>query len=204
MPFRCLLVVMAILVTSNSYAANRDLASDHPNDGAALKLWERAAAEAPATHLLVGDAAPSFSFHGADGAWHPFFDPSRQGALMLVFGARESDLLELESARELFRDLGVTPVVFMDRRTSGANRFAQRLGITSTIVSDPKCAIADLYNSIDPLSHRHAPSFFVLDERRTIRALGHGKLPSSMTILFLAAQGLGLPLPDSYWSLAIE
>lgn len=123
---------------------------------------------------------------------------------MLVFGARESDLLELESSRELFRDLGVTPVVVMDRRTSGANRYAQRLGITSTIIADPKCAIGDLYNSIDPLSHRHAPSFFVVDERRMIRALGHGKLPSSMTMLFLAAQGLGLPLPDSYWSLAAE
>jgi hypothetical protein len=100
--------------------------------------------------------------------------------------------------------MGITPVVVIDRRVSSARSMANRLQLTSSVVTDPKCAIADLFNSVDPLNHRHSPSFFVVDQNRTVRALGHGTLPTPIRMLVIAARGLGRPLPDAAWSYLTE
>jgi alkyl hydroperoxide reductase subunit AhpC len=81
---------------------------------------------------------------------------------------------------------------------------AARNGFTSPVVADPKCAIADLFNSLNPLNHRHAPGFFVIDEQGTIRALQHGPLPSSIEMLMVSARGLGRALPESAWTWVTE
>lgn len=196
---RFLLVAVAMLAVESAQAA--DVGPwDDPIRSATLAVWNVAAAGPPSTHLEVGDQAPSFSYLGNDGAWHRSVDLSAEGAILLVFGAREPNLVELENARGLFADLGITPVIVMDRSASSARSVAQRLGITSPVMLDPKSAIGDLFNSIDPLNHRHAPSFFVLDEKRTIRALGHGEIPSAIEMLLHSARGLGRPLPESAWS----
>lgn len=194
MPIRFLVVAVAFLAVDGAQAAGpREIFTSSA-------VLQAVAADPPATRLLVGDDAPAFSYMGVDGDWHRSADLCADRPVLLVFGAREENLVELERSRQLFQDLGVTPVVVLDRRTGAVNSVAKRLGLTSNLVADPKCAIADLYNSIDPLNHRHSPSFFVLDQNRTIRAIGHGELPTSIQMLILSARGLGLPLPESAWS----
>lgn len=201
MPLRALLASLALLVANVAIAGDRFRSLDDPPNSAVLSLWGHVAAEPPATLLLVGDDAPAFSYLGPDGEWHRFSDLIVQGPMLMVFGARDADLLELENIRSVFRDLGVTPVIVVDRRTGSAKAMAERLGLSAPVVVDPKCAIAGLYNSLDPRSLRHAPAFFVVDEKRTIRALGHGALPAAIEMVVLTARSLGLPLPESVWSL---
>src|SRR5206468_3536625 len=77
--------------------------------------WTAAGCLAPG--LAVGDPAPAFSYLGVDGRWHRSRDLTARGAMLLVFGARESQLLDLEAARSAFGALGVQTVVVLDMRT---------------------------------------------------------------------------------------
>ena len=201
MPFRSTVAVLALLLVSTAQA---DVRGGPENDRGAgdVTLWLQAL-DPPATTLAVGDEAPAFSYLGDDGAWHRFSDVNARGPVLLLFGAREDELLAVEKQRALFHDVGILPVAVLDRRVSAAGAVSRRLGITSTVLADPKCAIADLYNSLNPLNHRHAQSFFVLDGRGTIRAMSHGALPSALDLVVLSARGLGLPLPESVWSAVI-
>jgi peroxiredoxin len=193
---RIMLAGMAMLFACTAQAGDLGYHSDDPVNSSVSSLW-LGAADTPIAPLVVGDDAPSFSFMSSDGKWHEFKELSSHGSLLLVFGASAEDLKALEQTRALFLDLGVTPVAALDRRPASAGKFARRVGLSCPIISDPQCAIGWLYGSLDPLSHRHAPAFFVLDEKRTIRALGHGELPTAMKMLWVTARGLGRPLPES-------
>ena len=200
MPRATLLAGLALLIACAAQAADHRLPADDPVNSAATSLWHVTAPDPPTLFLQVGDEAPAFSYLGPDGGWHEFKDLSAHRSLLLIFGARQEDLRSLEEARSLFHDLGVTPVVVIDRRTGAAASLARRLELSCPIITDPICAIGDLFNSLDPLSRHHAPAFFVVDEARTIRALGHGVLPSPIQMLWVTARGLGRPLPESAWS----
>ena len=50
---------------------------------------------------------------------------------------------------------------------------------------------------MDGSTQGHAPSFFVIDETRKIRALGHGPLPAPLELLAVSSYSLGRPLPES-------
>lgn len=193
MPIRFLVVAVTLLASTGVQAADQETFIGTP-------FLNAVSAEPSATRLLVGDDAPTFSYLGVDGQWHRSADLCANRAILLVFGARDENLAEIERSRSLFDDLGVTPVVVLDRRCGAASSAAKRLGLTSHVVADPKCAIADLFNSIDPLNHHAAPSFFVIDGNGTIRTIGHGQLPTSLQMLIFSARGLGLPLPESAWS----
>lgn len=153
--------------------------------------------EPPTTRLVVGDQAPEFSYLGVDGMWHRASDLLAQGSVVLIFGADEAELRALDDARDAFLDLGVVPAFLLDMRPGSVASLQRRLGLRSPLVSDPQRAIAELYNSVDPLTSRHAPAFFVLDEAHTIRALCHGALLPPDRLLALSAQTLGRPLPQA-------
>ena len=186
-----------MFLACTAHAAEGDFAASIPPNTAPLTLWSRAAAEPVSKVLQVGDRAPAFSYLGTDGRWHRFADLAGQGPVLLVFGASDVDLKALESARPVFRDLGLLPVAVLDMRTGSAMTYGRRLGLTGPIITDPMLAVADLFNSINPVNLRHAPSFFVVDAGGTIRALRHGSLPPVTLMLGLSAHLLGRPLPES-------
>jgi len=199
MPVRSFIVGLALLFACAAWAGNRPPADSMPNT-AVLPLWERTAAEPPTTRLIVGDEAPLFTYLGTEGGWRPFSELLSDGPVLLVFGAREGDLMALQQARPLFLELGVSPVVVLDRRASSTASLARRLNLSCPIIPDPMRAIADLYNTLDPRSLRPAPSFFVLDENHRIRVLSRGPLPSAVEMLSASARGLNRPLPESTWN----
>ena len=154
--------------------------------------------------LAVGDVAPEFSYIGADGQWERFGALLNHGPVVLVFGMREGDMKSLESARTVFMDLGVTPAVAMDMRPGSAVRLARRVGLSATVVADPRCAIATVFNCLDPANLHHAPAYFVVDEHHRIRAIGHGALPTPLQLAALSARSLGKPVPESAYSMSVR
>jgi peroxiredoxin len=147
------------------------------------------------TPLTVGDSAPMFSFMAADGRWHRSEELMQRGPVLIVFGATAPDLRALGRLRDAFRELGVTPVAVFNLPTRSTRALADRMNMSGPALADPMCAIAELYNSLDPANGKHAPSYFVVDDHRIIRALRHGALPDASTLLGSSARCLGLPLP---------
>lgn len=195
-------VVLAVLMCAcTASAAERGPVpanSDSPAETGSL----RHVAEATAGRLQVGDAAPMFSFIGTDGAWHAFRQRYAGRAVVLVFGAEEQELKDLDAARAVFADLGVSPIAVLDMSSGSASRFVRRVGIECEVVTDVRRAIGELYGSLDSLTRRHAPSYFVLDGSGTIRGYRHGSLPSPSQLVMATARHLGRPLPESAWLLS--
>jgi peroxiredoxin len=162
-------------------------------------LQPRAVEPASAT-LNVGDTAPAFSYMGNDGSWHHLDDLVADGALLLVFGASDRDLASIDEYSPAFRELGVTPVAILRMATRGTRATAKRLQLESRLLADPMCAIAGLYNSLDPTSCGPVSSYFVLDQGRRIRAMRYGPLPPPELLVASAARALGRPLPPSILS----
>jgi peroxiredoxin len=200
MPLRWLAAAFALLLPLTANAAEPLIRSDVPPNLSVLTIWNQAAQEPAEIRLIVGDRAPRFSYLDIGGQWKQFSDLSTGSALLLIFGASESDLVAIEEKRQVFQELGVTPVAVVDGRSTSMRALQRRQAFTGPIITDPKRAIGGLFNSLDPRSLTHAPSFFVLDEKRRIRALGHGALPSPIRMLSLSASSLGRALPKSAWS----
>src|SRR5262245_61201332 len=154
-------------------------------------------ADVPAAWLDVGDRAPMFSYLAGDGRWHRSEDLLGDGPILLIFGPTDEALTGLEKMRTAFGELGVRPVAVMAVAARTANGLAHKLGVEVSILSDPMCAIAGLYNRLDARSGRHATSYFVVDNKRTIRALYYGELPDAQLLIGSCARALGRPLPQN-------
>ncbi len=192
---RNLMAGLALLAAVTAHAEERET-SFPAYDGApqpARHDWI-ITVEPPATRLVVGDAAPEFSYLGPDGRWHRASELLARGSVLLVFGADDRELLAMEQARDAFLDLGVVPAFVLDVGPGQVASLQRRLRLASPLLSDPRRAIAELYNSVDPHTARHAPGFFVLDAKHTIKAIGHGAIPPTERMLALSAELLGRPL----------
>jgi len=160
--------------------------------------------EPDAATLQVSAPAPMFSYIGADGAWHRAEDLLSRGPVLLVFAAEDDDLRAVQKRAAAFEELGVRPVAVMDLPTRGTAALTRRLGLTTTLVSDPMSAIAGLYRTIDRTTGTHAPAYFVIDTRRTVRAMYYGPLPPAELLIATAARSLGRPLPASVFTTSDE
>jgi hypothetical protein len=196
MPFRWLAAAFTLLFPLGLEAA--ELApSENPRNESVLRTWNQVAVEPTQLRLTVGDRAPGFSYLDINGQWQSFTELSSGVPMLLVFGANSADLAAIEEMRVVFQDLGVVPVAVMDGRAAAVRALLRKGAFSGPIITDPKRAIAGLYNSVDPGSLTNAPGFFVLDEGRKIRALGRGSLPPPMSLVTLSARTLGRPLPKS-------
>jgi peroxiredoxin len=202
---RCRTLVISALMAlaaTGAHAVERagPSSTEHPPDRPGARSPIASTTARP--YFDVGDRAPEFSFLGTDGRWHALHELLLQGDVMLVFGAREEALREIESMRSIFTDLGVQPVAVLDMSAGSASRYSKRLEIGIPIVSDSQCAIGDLFGSLDPSTRRHAPGYFVVDGKGLIRAYKRGPLPPARRLLAAAARGLSRPLPESAWLLS--
>jgi peroxiredoxin len=191
MSFRFAVAASLLLAPVTAHAALHTLDFDEPRKSTVLSIWQEASSVTPTTQLVVGDAAPGFSFLGSDGAWHKFSQLAEHQSVLLVFGATEIELTELDRARTEFLDLGIVPIVVVDRSNGTASALRRRLELSCRVISDPMRAIADLYNCVDWNGPSHMPSYFVLDEDHRIRVLGRGELPGVKRLIETSARGLG-------------
>src|SRR5262249_21253455 len=140
----------------------------------------------------LGDPAPNFSFEGYDGHLMRLHHLLDQGPVLLVFGAREADLLRLQQERGPLLDLGIVPVAIVDTKPGATRALVKRMCLQYTVLADSRGVIADQFNTVD--GERVVPSWFVLDARGRVRGLARGGLPA-LDYPRLCARALALPMP---------
>jgi len=199
---RNILVVAGLVLATGATGAERMPSGPPVGDSPSHDGSTPLATESTTGRIQVGDSAPAFSFMGTDGGWRAFRQLFSGGAVLLVFGAEEDQLRDLDALRPVFADLGVSPVAVLDMSSGSASRFVRRIHLGCSVVSDPRRAIGDLYGSLDLATRRHAPSYFVVDGRGMIRGYRHGPLPSARQLLMTSARHLGRPLPESAWMMS--
>jgi peroxiredoxin len=194
MKLTLLFAVTALLATADGPKGSATPSSDiTPGGSEGTSLLARPL-ETFNTEVKVGDDAPDFSYQGVDGRWLHLQDILVQGPVLLVFGADELTLRVIEHERERLMDLGVVPVAITDARSGAARAMVSRNALLYTVLSDTRGTIASQFNSVDPTTGRHRPTWFVVDPRRRVCGLGRRGLPLR-GYPALAAGALGLPTP---------
>lgn len=158
-----------------------------------------AGAEPPVTVVMTGDPAPDVSWDGPGSRPQRLRDLRAQGHVLLVFAPSDAQLQALERDRDRLLDLRVLPVAVLDRGARATESLARRLGLHFTLVPDPRDVVASQFNTLDPLTHRSTPAWFVVDRWGRVRGLDRTGVPDGgyprlvSTALVLAAPGATLP-----------
>jgi len=204
MQYRIGIAVIALLLATGVAGSSpgRDRTPMPQVTPEANPVFQKAAPEPSTADLRVGESAPMFSYLSIDGRWHGFGELVENRPVLLIFGAQEGEIEGLQDVRTIFDDMGISVAIALDMRAGSAATYSKRMKLDGPIISDPKRAIAGLYHSLDQRSLRHAPAYFVVDTKRTIRAMGYGSMPSPPQLIAITARGLGLPLPQAAWHLS--
>lgn len=167
------------------------VSSTTPADPGVPALSHRAA-EPPSAPLMVGDVAPDFTWQ-ADSRRHVSMrQVLEHGAVLLVFAPDDAHLASLQRERDGLLDLGVVPVAVVPHRSGTAESRARKLGLAYTVVPDNRRIVAGQYGAVDEMRQSMVPSWFVVDRRGQVRALGRGGIPEQ-NLARLAATVLAIP-----------
>ena len=128
MTLRHVILGTTLLIANEATAAERMFEPTYADPPAATSGLQAVAPDSPATRLLAGDRAPSFSYLAPDGHWYQFSELCAKGPVLLVFGAGETELRSLQKVLPLFADLGVTPAAVVDRRCGSHPDIRQHRG----------------------------------------------------------------------------
>jgi len=149
----------------------------------------------PPTIVMVGDAAPDFSYKSFDGAWRKLADLRASGPVLLVLGPDTDELKALQAERDRLLDLGVIPVAICDVAPHTAYGMVRDMHLGFSLLADPQHVIAEQFNATDGHTLATAPAWFVVDQTGNVRAMGHGAFPPGGYVA-LASHALGVPLPN--------
>lgn len=196
MPRSVTVACISVLFATNVWAADPS-PMNSPSHVETPRSFSPAFTEPEAAPLQIGASAPMFSFLGADGRWHRFEELLTLGSVVVIFAPTDDDLAGVQSYRESLEQIGVRAVPILDLPTRKTSALAKKLGYDGTLLSDPMSAIAGLYHTINATSGAHVASYFVIDGKRSLRAMYYGPLPAPEILLATAARSLGRPLPSS-------
>ena len=188
---------ITLLFATQVWAASPSPMNSSPPARTEWRVLAPLSVEPGAATLQVASQAPMFSYIGAEGRWHRSDELLSHGPIIILFAPEDRDLAAVEHLAAAFAELGVRPIAVMDMPTRGTSAVSRRLKLTTTLVSDPMSAIANLYHSVDVRTGRHAAAYFVVDSHRVLRAMHFGPLPPAELMLASAARCLGRPLPEA-------
>lgn len=139
-----------------------------------------------------GQKAPNFAYQSHDYMRRRFHDMLAQGAVLIVFAPTDADLRALEAERDEMLTRGVVPVAVLDRKDSDVWKVVRRLGLTYSLLSDPRGAIASEFGAWSEPAGHASPAWYVVGGDGRVRARGMGELPSGR-FAATAFDALGLP-----------
>ena len=187
----------AIILAGGLLAAlpHAAVAADTPAQTAAFSNKAAAAEAAPAERPKVtpGSRAPDFQYQSYDQLWQNLHNVLEHGDVLLVFGASDVDLRTIEREREILLRTGVTPLAVVERNERDVWASVRRLGLTFSLLSDPRGVIGSQYGVFDASISRSHTSWFVIDKKGKVRQSGttmpHQSWPT------VAALALGRAVP---------
>ncbi len=144
------------------------------------------------TTVAAGKRAPDFQYQSYDAMWQHLHNVLEHGDVLLVFGAGDVDLRTLERERETLVKLGVMPLAVVERGDRDVWASVRRLGLTFSLLADPKGVIGAQYGVFDAGIGHSRPAWFVIDVKGRVRQSG-AEMPSQGWP-GLAATALGRPL----------
>lgn len=142
--------------------------------------------------LTVGNRAPDFQYQSYDAMWQHLHNVLEHGDVLLVFGASDVDLRTIERERESLMKAGVMPLAVVERGDRDVWASVRRLGLTFSLLADPKGAIGAQYGVYDAGLGRSRSAWFVIDVKGRVRQIG-SDMPSQGWPM-MAATALGRPL----------
>lgn len=189
-----LLAVTLLAAAPSSAAPNGDAVQPVQARGPAPA--KSSAAEEPApTRLTSGHKAPDFQYQSYDQLWQNLHNFLEHGDVLLVFGASDVDLRTLERERESLVKGGVLPLAVVEKADREVWASVRRLGLTYSLMADPRGAIGTVYGVYDPSLGHSITSWFFIDRRCKVRSSGIGI--SSQGWLGLASNAFGRPFAPS-------
>jgi peroxiredoxin len=138
-----------------------------------------------------GNRAPDFQYQSYDELWQSLHNVLEHGDVLLVFGASDVDLRTLERERETLMKGGLIPLAVMERNDRDVWASVRRLGLTFSLMADPRGAIGSQYGVYDPSLGHSVGSWFLIDRKGKVRSSGIG-MPSQ-SWLALASNAFGRP-----------
>jgi peroxiredoxin len=142
--------------------------------------------------LNTGSRAPDFQYQSYDALWQHLHNVLEHGDVLLVFGASDVDLRTLERERETLVKSGVVPLAVVERNDREVWASVRRLGLTYSLLADPKGAIGAQYGVFDPTLAHSRSAWFVIDTKGRVRQSG-GEMPAQGWPA-MASMALGRPL----------
>jgi peroxiredoxin len=144
------------------------------------------------SRIEKGTRAPDFQYQSYDQLWQHLHNLLEHGDLLLVFGASDVDLRTLERERETLVKNGVTPFAVVERNEREVWASVRRLGLTFSLLADPRGVIGAQYGVYDTGLGRSRSAWFVIDRKGRVRQRGEG-MPSQS---WPAVTTLALGRPD--------
>jgi len=128
--------------------------------------------------LSPGSRAPDFQYQSYDAMWQHLHNVLEHGDVLLVFGASDVDLRTLERERESLVKTGVVPLAVIEKNDREVWASVRRLGLTYSLLADPKGAIGTQYGMYDPSLGHSRSAWFVIDVKGRVRRAG-GDMPAA-------------------------
>ena len=145
----------------------------------------------------VGERAPDFDYQSYDYRWVRFHHMLQRDAVLLVFAPDDATLSALEGQRETLAERGVAPVAVLSERDGAVWHRAAKLGLSFSLLSDPRGVISRDFGAWDPATGRAEPAWCVVGGDGRIRAHGRGALDASeLAAAALAALGRTPAAPE--------
>jgi peroxiredoxin len=150
-----------------------------------------APADVPRPKYGSGNRAPDFQYQSYDELWQNLHNVLEHGDVLLVFGATDVDLRMLERERETLVKGGLIPLAVVEKSDRDVWASVRRLGLTFSLMADPRGAIGAQYGVYDPSLGHSLGSWFLIDRKGKVRSSGIGMPAQSW--LALASNAFGRP-----------
>ncbi len=147
---------------------------------------------AKSSKLSAGSKAPDFQYQSYDALWQNLHNVLEHGDVLLIFGATDVDLRTLEREREVLVRSRITPLAVVEKNDRDVWASVRRLGLTFSLLADPRGVIGAQYGVYDPSLGRSQVAWFVIDVKGRIRQMGNTMPTQSWPVV--AATALGRPL----------
>jgi peroxiredoxin len=147
------------------------------------------AAEIPQPKFGSGKKAPDFQYQSYDDLWQNLHNVLEHGDVLLVFGAGDLDLRTIEREKEVMVKGGLIPLAVVEKSDRDVWASVRRLGLTFSLMADPRGAIGSQYGVYDASLGRSVGSWFMIDRKGKVRSSGIGMPAQSWLALASNAYG---------------